>query len=90
MRSDHLADRLTREIHEMPVEVAAALESRGLVAAYEARPAYQQNDYLGWIIRARRPETRQKRLAQMLEELAEGGVYMRMRWSPRESGTGRP
>lgn len=72
MRPDHLAGRLTREIHEMPAEVASALESRGLTAAYDARPFYQQNDYIGWISRAKRPETRQKRLEQMLEELAAG------------------
>ena len=42
---------------------------------------YQQNDYIGWITRAKRPETRQKRLDQMLAELQTGGVYMRMTWS---------
>ncbi|HEV7278444.1 MAG TPA: YdeI/OmpD-associated family protein [Devosiaceae bacterium] len=83
MRPDHLTERLTREIHEMPAEVADALERNGLRQAYEARPAYQQNDYIGWINRAKRPETRQKRLEQMLEELATGGVYMRMKWSPQ-------
>jgi hypothetical protein len=30
--------------------------------AYQERPPYQQNDYIGWIIRARKPETRAKRL----------------------------
>ena len=51
------------------------------MAPYRARPMYQQNDYVGWITRAKRPETRQKRLDQMLEELTVGGVYMKMRWS---------
>ncbi|MGE5333543.1 MAG: YdeI/OmpD-associated family protein [Nitrososphaerota archaeon] len=36
------------------------------------------NDSIGWIARAKRPETRQKRLAQMLDELASGDAYMRM------------
>ncbi len=50
------------------------------MAAYEARPDYQKNDYLGWIARAKRDDTRQKRLDQMLDELQRGGVYMKMAW----------
>lgn len=72
--------RMTREIHEMPAEVAAALEARGLTAAYNARPAYQQNDYIWWITSPKRTATRQKRLNQMLDELEGGGVYMKMAW----------
>ena len=45
---------------------------------YERRPRYQRNDYLGWIARAKRPETREKRIRQMLDELRSGGVYMKM------------
>ena len=74
--------RLSREIQPMPDDIRDALGSRKLLAAYEERPAYQQNDYLAWIARARRPATRQKRLDQMLEELAHGGVYMGMRHTP--------
>lgn len=73
--------RLKRQIYEVPEDIRAALEAHGLVDVYAARPAYQQNDYVGWITRARRAETRQKRLDQMLEELKAGGVYMRMPWS---------
>lgn len=50
------------------------------MAAYRKRPAYQQNDYIGWITRAKQPATRQKRLAQMFDELARGDVYMKMVW----------
>ena len=46
---------------------------------YMARPDYQQNDYIGWITRAKRGETRSKRIAQMLAELEQGGVYMKMK-----------
>lgn len=74
--------RLSRRVNPMPDEVQAALEERGLLAQYEARPAYQRNDYLGWIARAKRPETREKRLAHMLNELEEGGVYMGMEHRP--------
>ena len=47
--------------------------------AYQKRPAYQQNDYIGWINRAKRQETKEKRLRQMLEELEAGGIYMKMK-----------
>ena len=70
--------RLTREIHALPPYVEEALQARDLVAAYRARPAYQKNDYVGWITRAKREATRQKRLAQMLEELERGDKYMKM------------
>lgn len=73
--------RMTREIYPMPEEIAAALAQRGLAAAYASRPAYQQNDYIGWITRAVRPATRRKRLDQMLDELDRGGVYMKMKWN---------
>jgi len=63
----------------MPDFIKQALEDRGLMGAYGERPAYQQNDYIGWIVRAKRPETRDKRLQQMLDELAKGGVYMKMK-----------
>jgi uncharacterized protein YdeI (YjbR/CyaY-like superfamily) len=62
----------------MPDFVATALLQRGLMEAYHLRPAYQQNDYIGWISRAKREETREKRLAQMLEELGRGDKYMNM------------
>lgn len=69
---------LKRPRYPMPEFVLNALHERGLLAAYEARPAYQQNDYIGWISRAKRQATREKRLLQMLDELERGGVYMHM------------
>lgn len=74
---------LSRPIHPMPDFVEAALIERGLMAAYRARPPYQQNDYVGWINRAKRPATKQKRLAQMLDELERGNVYMNMPHRPK-------
>lgn len=73
--------RLTRPINPMPADIAALLKDRCLQDAYRARPPYQRNDYLGWIARAKRPETRRKRIDQMLDELRRGGVYMKMRWN---------
>lgn len=73
--------RLKRALHPMPPFVRAALEERSLLEIYRSRPAYQRNDYLGWIVRAKRPETQERRLTQMLDELARGDRYMKMRWS---------
>lgn len=72
---------LKRKINAMPPDIAAALGARDLQARYDERPDYQRNDYLGWIARAKRPETRQKRIDQMLDELDRGGVYMNMAWN---------
>lgn len=73
--------KLQRPLQDMPDFVRQALEERGLTEAYEARPAYQRNDYLMWINKAKLDSTKQKRLNQMLDELESGGVYMRMIWN---------
>lgn len=63
--------------------VQDALHSHHLRAAYDARPARQRNDYLGWIARARSDGTREQRLRQMLDELLRGDCFMSMAWRPR-------
>ncbi|KNX38884.1 YdeI/OmpD-associated family protein [Luteipulveratus halotolerans] len=82
--------RRTRPDQPMPADIAEALDEHGLREAYDARPAYQRNDYLGWIGKAKQDDTRRKRLDQMLDELREGGVYMGMAHAPsriaRENG----
>jgi uncharacterized protein YdeI (YjbR/CyaY-like superfamily) len=75
---------LTRSLQEMPGFVAEALNENGLRKAYDARPPYQRNDYLGWINRAKRHETKEKRLRQMLAELQAGEGYMNMPWRARD------
>jgi len=82
-----------RPLHPMPEFVKAALEEAGLMGAYRERPAYQQNDYVGWIGQGVREDTRRKRLAQMLDELRAGDAYMKMAYRPgstprREGATG--
>jgi hypothetical protein len=42
-------------------------------------------DYIGWITRAKREETKQKRLNQMLEELEGGKLYMNMKWAKNKT-----
>ena len=74
---------LQRAKNPMPDFVREALVARDLMWAYDARPAYQRNDYLGWISRAKREETREKRLAQMLAELESGDRYMKMGYRPK-------
>ena len=59
----------------MPDEIRNELEERAVIDDCDERPFYQRNDYLGWIGRATRPETRRKRIDQMVDELAQGGVY---------------
>jgi uncharacterized protein YdeI (YjbR/CyaY-like superfamily) len=73
---------LKRSIHPMPGFVRAALVESKLLDAYRKRPAYQRNDYIGWITRAKREGTQLKRIAQMLDELEDGGLYMKMKWHP--------
>ncbi len=75
--------RLKRPRYPMPTFIQRALVERGLMRAYRSRPAYQQNDYIGWITRAKLAATRDKRLAQMLDELTRGDKYMKMAWLPR-------
>ena len=70
------AQPAARTRHPMPDFIAAALDERDLWARYNARPPYQRNDYVGWIASAKREETRQKRLEQMLNELQAGDAYM--------------
>jgi uncharacterized protein YdeI (YjbR/CyaY-like superfamily) len=73
---------LKRKRQPLPDFVQEALEQEGLVEDYLARPDYQQNDYVWWINDARRDETKQKRLRQMLDELHKGGIYMNMDHPP--------
>ena len=75
---------LKRTRYAMPDFIRDALNERGLMDAYHARPPYQQNDYIGSlrVTRAKQAATKQKRLDQMLDELESGGVYMNMKWNP--------
>ena len=75
--------KFKRDIYPLPDDVLEALKKNKLWDAYEQRPAYQQNDYTGWITRAKLPATRAKRLAQMLDELKRGDVYMKMAYRPK-------
>jgi len=66
----------------MPDDVREKLNERGAMELYQERPFYQRNDYLAWIGRAVGLETRRQRIEQMLDELEQGGVYMKMDHPP--------
>ena len=72
--------KLARPIHPMPEFVRDELIECGLMDAYLSRPPYQQNDYVEWISRAERSETKPKRLVQMLAELEQGDVYRKINY----------
>ncbi|OPX88093.1 MAG: hypothetical protein A4E53_02250 [Pelotomaculum sp. PtaB.Bin104] len=80
MKNELDTSRMTRPVYDIPDYVVDALDKKALWEQYRARPPYQQNDYIGWITRGKREETRQKRLYQMLEELRAGSGYMGMKW----------
>ena len=79
--NDMDTSRMTRPVHDIPAFIVAALDKSGLWECYRARPPYQRNDYIRWITRGKREETRIKRLTQMLEELQKGDAYMGMAYN---------
>jgi len=82
MKEDKFAN-LKRPQYPIPYYIKEALKEHALVKTFEERPAYQQNDYIGWITRAKRQETIDKRLTQMLNELESGDRYMKMPYRSR-------
>jgi uncharacterized protein YdeI (YjbR/CyaY-like superfamily) len=72
---------LKRAVNPMPKGIRTLLLDHKLLERYKARPPYQQNDYLGWISRAKLEATKEKRINQMLDELKKGDRYMKMTWS---------
>jgi len=74
-----------RPRHSIPSDVSERLKSSRALTAYRKRPPYQRNDYIGWIVAAKTPETRAKRIHQMVDELKRGDVYMKMAWRAGDS-----
>lgn len=79
---------LKRALYAMPDDIRETLIDNDVMGQYEARPPYQRNDYIAWIERAKRPATRQKRLAQMIDELKAGDRYMKMKYRARKTPLG--
>lgn len=58
---------------EMPDDLAQALAANPAAqASYDGFPPSGQREYLEWVVEAKRPETRAKRVAQAVEWMAEG------------------
>jgi uncharacterized protein YdeI (YjbR/CyaY-like superfamily) len=72
-----------RPRYALPQFIIDALNENKVLDAYQSRPPYQRNDYIGWITRAKLEATKQKRLKQMLNELKRGNVYMKMKWNAK-------
>ncbi len=68
--------------HQMPGFVRKALEKHKLVDAFRARPAYQQNGYMGWIAEGKIQALMDKRLEQMIDELTKGNVFKGEPYTP--------
>ena len=73
--SDDMSN-LQRPIQPMPETIRKALENAGLMDEVLERRPYHLTDYLIWITRAKRKETQYRRLAQLLDVLRRGDVYM--------------
>ena len=57
----------------VPDDLAAALKTNAKArAVFEAFPPSHKREYVEWLTEAKREETRQRRLAQALEQMAEG------------------
>ncbi len=56
----------------MPEDFAAALAAGDARANFDTFPPGAQRDYLEWVVEAKRPETRAKRIATATEWIAEG------------------
>jgi uncharacterized protein YdeI (YjbR/CyaY-like superfamily) len=56
-----------------PRELEAALDANPAArAAFDAFPPSGRREYVEWVVEAKRPETRDKRIAQAVEWMAEG------------------
>jgi uncharacterized protein YdeI (YjbR/CyaY-like superfamily) len=66
-------NKTTKAPLEMPEDLAAALAANPAAqATYEGFPPSCRREYLEWVIEAKRPETRHKRVAQAVEQMSEG------------------
>jgi len=62
-------DTAEREV-EVPADLTAALDERGLRAAFDALTFSRRKELARGVTEAKRPETRERRIAAVLEELA--------------------
>ena len=66
-------ERTPRAALAMPADFATALDATPAARRhYDAFPPGKQRDYLEWVLEAKRADTRERRIAQAVEWLAEG------------------
>ena len=66
-----------------PEEEALFREDKGAWTDWQARPAGYRRSALGWITGAKRPETRAKRLAELIQVSAEGRRLPQYDWQKK-------
>lgn len=65
--------RRTKPVLDTPADLAAALKRNAAARkTFDHFAPGQRREYIEWIIEAKKPETRERRLAQTIEWLAEG------------------
>lgn len=74
-----------KSVLELPGTIKNILLAEDVLEAYENRPFYQRNDYIHWITDAKREETKNKRIRQMIEELRAGNIYMNMEYTGKRT-----
>ena len=71
---DSVLVTIERDLEErtvaLPDDLAAALESAGLRAAFDAQSFTHRREHVAWVEEARRPETRSRRIEQTVARLA--------------------
>ena len=66
-------NKTTKAPIEMPDDFRAALSANPAAqSTYDGFPPSCRREYLEWVVEAKRPETRQKRITQAVEMMAEG------------------
>lgn len=72
--SVHVTVRLdtSERVVELDHDIESALKDAGRLDAFRAMSYSHQREFTGWITGAKQAETRERRIAKMLEMLAEG------------------
>jgi uncharacterized protein YdeI (YjbR/CyaY-like superfamily) len=60
---------MSSEHSPLASDIKATLEKKGLLECYQKLPPSHQREYLFWINSAKKSETRQRRIAGMVDKL---------------------
>ncbi len=60
-------------MHKLPADLQKAINSnKGALTTWDATTRLARNEWIGWIISAKKLETRKRRIERAVEELKEG------------------